>query len=130
MRLYMPFMAALVLFGAVACGASSSSSSSTSGSSSSSSPKATAAQQAAALNKSTCQKISSASFTTKAQATAYVSLLEAQASQAGVDNELASDMMTLSTVLSGHESGVKTLTTAKVTAAQTTLTSACAKWSK
>ena len=38
-------------------------------------------------------------------------------------------MMTLSTVLSGHESGVKTLTTAKVTAAQTTLTTACQKWS-
>ena len=129
MRLYMPFMAALVLFGAVACGASSSSSS-TSGSSSSSSPKATAAQQAAALNKATCQKVSSASFATKAQATAFVSLLEAQASQAGVDNQLAGDMMTLSTVLSGHESGVKTLTTAKVTAAQTTLTTACQKWSK
>ncbi|HEX5291033.1 MAG TPA: hypothetical protein VFX25_19410 [Streptosporangiaceae bacterium] len=122
-------MAALVLFGAVACGASSPSSS-TSGSSSSSSPKATAAQQAAALNKATCQKVSSASFTTKSQATAYISLLEAQASQAGVDNELASDMMTLSTVLSGHESGVKTLTTAKVTAAQSTLTTACQKWSK
>jgi hypothetical protein len=129
MRLYMPFMAALVLFGAVACGASSPSSS-TSGSSSSSSPKATAAQQAAALNKATCQKVSSASFATKSQATAYVSLLEGEASQAGVDNELASDMMTLSTVLSGHESGVKALTTAKVTAAQSTLTTACQKWSK
>jgi hypothetical protein len=129
MRLYMPFMAALVLFGAVACGASSSSSSSTSGSSSSSTPKPTAAQQAAAINKATCLKVSSASFTTKAQATAYVSLLEAQASQAGVDNTLAGDMMTLSTVLSGHESGVKTLTTAKVTSAQTALTTACQKWS-
>jgi len=127
MRLYMPFMAALVLFGAVACGASSSSStSSTSGSSSSSKP--TAAQQAAAVNKATCQKVTSASFTTKAQATAYLSLLEAQASQAGVDNTLASDMMTLSTVLSGHESGVKSLSTAKVTSAQTALTTACQKW--
>jgi hypothetical protein len=126
MRLYMPFMAALVLFGAVACGASSSSSSSTP--SSSSSAKPTAAQQAAAVNKATCQKVTAATFTTKAQATAYVSLLEAQASQAGVDNTLASDMMTLSTVLSGHESGTKTLTTAKVTSAQTALTTACQKW--
>jgi hypothetical protein len=126
MRLYMPFMAAMVLFGAVACGASSSSSSPASGSSSSSKP--TAAQQAAAINKATCQKVSSGSFSTKAQATAFVSLLEAQASQAGVDNTLSGDMMTLSTVLSGHEAGAKALTTAKVTAAQTTLTTACQKW--
>jgi hypothetical protein len=131
MRLYMPFMAALVLFGAVACGASSSSStSSTSGSSSSSSSKPTAAQQAAAINKATCQKVTSAAWSTKSQATAYISLLEAQASQAGVDNTLSSDMMTLSTVLTGHEAGTKTLTTAKVTAAQTTLTTACQKWAK
>jgi hypothetical protein len=127
MRLYMPFMAALVLFGAVACGASSSSSSSTSSSSSSSKP--TAAQQAAALDKTTCLKVTSASFTTKTQATAYISLLEGQASQAGVDNGLASDTMTLSTVLSGHESGVKTLTTAKVAAAQAKLKTTCQKWS-
>jgi hypothetical protein len=126
MRLYMPFMAALVLFGAVACGASSSSSSSTSGSTSSSKP--TAAQQAAAINKATCQKVTSASFATKAEATAYISLLEGQASQAGVDNTLAGDMMTLSTVLTGHEAGEKTVTPAKVTSAKTTLTTACQKW--
>ena len=128
MRPYMPFMAALVLFGAVACGASSSSSSGSSPSSSSSSAKPTAAQQAAALDKATCLKVTSASFATKAQATAFVSLLEGQASQAGVDNDLASDMMTLSTVLSGHESGVAALTTAKVTAAQTKLKTTCQKW--
>jgi hypothetical protein len=126
MRPYMPFMAALVLFGAVACGASSSPSSSPA--SSSSSAKPTAAQQAAALDKATCLKVTSAAFTTKAQATAYVTLLEAQASQAGVDNDLASDMMTLSTVLSGHEAGDKTLTTAKVTTAQTKLKTTCQKW--
>jgi hypothetical protein len=127
MRPYMPFMAALVLFGAVACGASSSSSSS-SPSTSSSSAKPTAAQQAAALDKATCLKVTSASFTTKAQATAFITLLEGQASQAGVDNALASDMMTLSTVLSGHESGVAALTTAKVTAAQAKLKTTCQKW--
>ena len=126
MRPYMPFMAALVLFGAVACGASSSSSPSNSGSSKS--PKPTAAQQAAAVDKATCLKITSATFATKAQATAYVSLLEGQASQAGVDNTLAGDMMTLSTVLSGHESGVAALTTAKVTAAQAKLKTTCQKW--
>jgi hypothetical protein len=126
MRPYMPFMAALVLFGAVACGASSSSSSPTSGSSSSSKP--TAAQQAAALNKATCQKVTTASFTTPTEAKSYVSLLEAQASQAGVDNALASDMMTLSTVLSGHEDGVKSLSTAKVTAASSKLKTTCQKW--
>ena len=126
MRLYMPFMAALVLFGAVACGASSSSPSSTSSSSSSSKP--TAAQKAAALDKATCLKVTSASFTTKAQATAFISLLEGQASQAGVDNGLASNMMTLSTVLSGHESGVKALSTAKVAKAQATLKTTCQKW--
>jgi hypothetical protein len=128
MRPYMPFMAALVLFGAVACGASSSSSNSPSGSGSS--PKVSAAQKAAALDKATCQKVATVSYTTKQQATAYVSLLEAQASQAGVDNQLASDMMTLSTVLSGHESGVASLSTAKVSAAQTKLQSTCQKWSK
>jgi len=130
MRLYMPFMAALVLFGAVACGASSSSSSSTSGSGSGSgsSSKPTAAQQAAALNKATCQKVTSASFTTKSEATAYISLLEGQASQAGVDNTLAGDMMTLSTVLTGHEAGEKSITPAKVTSAKTALTTACQKW--
>ena len=129
MRLYMPFMAALVLFGAVACGASSSSSSpSTSGSSSSSSAKPTAAQQAAAVNKATCQKVTSASFATKAEATAYISLLEGQASQAGIDNTLAGDMMTLSSVLTGHEAGEKTITPAKVTSAKTALTTACQKW--
>jgi hypothetical protein len=127
MRPYVPFMAALVLFGAVACGASSSSSSS-SPSTSSSSAKPTAAQQAAALDKATCLKVTSASFTTKAQATAFITLLEGQASQAGVDNALASDMMTLSTVLSGHESGVAALTTAKVTAAQAKLKTTCQKW--
>jgi hypothetical protein len=126
MRPYMPFMAALVLFGAVACGASSSSSNSSSGSSSS--PKVSAAQQAAALNKATCQKVATAAYTTKSQATAYVTLLESQASQAGVDNTLASDMMTLSTVLSGHESGVASLNTARVAKAQTTLQTACQKW--
>jgi hypothetical protein len=127
MRPYMPFMAALVLFGAVACGASSSSSTpSTSGSSSSSKP--TAAQQAAAINKATCQKVTSASWSTKPQATAYISLLEGQASQAGVDSTLSGDMMTLSTVLTGHESGAKTLTTAKVAAAQAVLTTVCKKW--
>jgi hypothetical protein len=128
MRPYMPFMAALVLFGAVACGASSSSSPASSGSSSSSSAKPTAAQQAAALDKATCLKVTTAAFATKSQATAYISLLEGQASQAGVDNALASDMMTLSTVLSGHESGVKTLSTAKVTAAQSKLKATCQKW--
>ena len=128
MRLYMPFMAALVLFGAVACGASSSSSPSTSGSSSSSSAKPTAAQQAAAVNKATCQKVTSASFATKAEATAYISLLEGQASQAGIDNTLAGDMMTLSSVLTGHEAGEKTITPAKVTSAKTALTTACQKW--
>jgi hypothetical protein len=128
MRPYMPFMAALVLFGAVACGASSSSSSSTSGSSSTSSSKPTAAQQAAALNKATCLKVTTASFTTPTQAKTYVTLLEAQASQAGVDNALASDMMTLSTVISGHEDGVKSLTTAKVTAASAKLKTTCQKW--
>jgi hypothetical protein len=126
MRPYMPFMAALVLFGAVACGASSSSSPASSGSSSSAKP--TAAQQAAALDKATCLKVTTAAFATKSQATAYISLLEGQASQAGVDNALASDMMTLSTVLSGHESGVKTLSTAKVTAAQSKLKTTCQKW--
>jgi hypothetical protein len=126
MRLYMPFMAALVLFGAVACGASSPSSSSTSSSSSSSKP--TAAQKAAALDKATCLKVTSAAFTTKAQATAFISLLEGQASQAGVDNDLASNMMTLSTVLAGHESGAKALTTAKVAKAQATLKTTCQKW--
>ena len=126
MRPYMPFMAALVLFGAVACGASSSSSSPTSGSSSSAKP--TAAQQAAALNKATCQKVTTASFTTPTEAKSYVSLLEAQASQAGVDNTLASDMMTLSTVLTGHEAGEKSITPAKVTSAKTALTTACQKW--
>jgi hypothetical protein len=125
----MPFMAALVLFGAVACGASSSSSSpSTSGSSSSSSAKPTAAQQAAAVNKATCQKVTSASFATKAEATAYISLLEGQASQAGIDNTLAGDMMTLSSVLTSHEAGEKTITPAKVTSAKTALTTACQKW--
>ena len=124
MRPYMPFMAALVLFGAVACGASSSSSSASAGSSA----KPTAAQKAAALDKATCQKVEAASFTTKAQATAYIQLLEAQASQAGVDNTLSGAMMNLSTVLSGHESGVKALTTAKVTTAQTALKTACQKW--
>ena len=128
MRPYMPFMAALVLFGAVACGASSSSSPSTSGSSSSSSAKPTAAQQAAAVNKATCQKVTSASFATKAEATAYISLLEGQASQAGIDNTLAGDMMTLSSVLTGHEAGEKTITPAKVTSAKTALTTACPKW--
>ncbi len=130
MRPYMPFMAALVLFGAVACGASSSSSSSTSSSSASSKPTAAQlAAKAAALDKATCLKVTSAAFTTKAQATAYVSLLEAQASQAGVDNDLASNMMTLSTVLTGHESGAKALTTAKVAKAQATLKTTCQKWS-
>ena len=128
MRPYMPFMAALVLFGAVACGASSSSSPSTSGSSSSSSAKPTAAQQAAGVNKATCQKVTSASFATKAEATAYISLLEGQASQAGIDNTLAGDMMTLSSVLTGHEAGEKTITPAKVTSAKTALTTACQKW--
>ncbi len=51
-----------------------------------------------------------------------------QASQAGVDNALAGDMMTLSTVLSGHESGVAALTTAKVTTAQAKLKTTCQKW--
>jgi hypothetical protein len=37
-------------------------------------------------------------------------------------------MMTLSTVLTGHESGAKTLTTAKVAAAQAVLTTVCKKW--
>jgi hypothetical protein len=126
MRLYMPFMAALVLFGAVACGASSSSSSSPS--SSSSSPKVTAAQKAAALDKATCLKVVSAAYATKAQATSYIQLLEGQASQAGVDNDLASDMMTLSTVLSGHESGPATTPTAKVVTAQAKLKTTCQKW--
>ena len=129
MRPYMPFMAALVLFGAVACGASSSSGSSTTPHATSS--KATAAQaakKAAALDKATCLKVMAGSYTTKAQATAYVTLLEGQASQEGVDNTLASNMMTLSQVLSGHESGVKALTTAKVAGAQGTLKTTCAKW--
>jgi hypothetical protein len=128
MRPYMPFMAALVLFGAVACGASSSSSSTTSGSGSGSSAKPTAAQKAAALDKATCQKVLSGSYATKAQATAFVQLLEGQASQAGVDNGLASDMMTLSTVLTGHESGAAALTTAKVATAQAKLKTTCQKW--
>jgi hypothetical protein len=126
MRPYMPFMAALVLFGAVACGASSSSGSSTTPHASSS--KATAAQKAAALDKATCLKVMAGSYDTKAQATAYVTLLEGQASQEGVDNTLASNMMTLSQILSGHESGVKALTTAKVASAQNTLKTTCAKW--
>jgi hypothetical protein len=126
MRPYLPFMAVLVLFGAVACGGSSSPSSS---SSASTSHKPTAAQQAAVLNKATCQKVASyPAYATKSQALAYVSFLEGEASQAGVDNTLASDMMTLSTVLSGHEAGAATLTTAKVTTATATLTAACKKW--
>src|SRR3984957_1949911 len=86
MRPYMPFMAALVLFGAVACGASSSSRSSASPS------RATAAQapkKAAALDKATCLKVMAGPYDTKAQATAYVTVLEGQASQEGVDNTLA-----------------------------------------
>lgn len=126
MRPYMPFMAALVLFGAVACGASSSSSPSNSGSSKS--PKPTAAQQAAAVNKAACLKITSASFATKAQATAFVSLLEGQASEAGVDNTLAGDMMTLSAVVSGHEAGTKGFSTAKLNTAQATVKTDCQKW--
>jgi hypothetical protein len=126
MRPYMPFMAALVLFGAVACGASSSSSSTTSHSSSSSKP--TAAQKAAALDKATCLSVSSAAYATKTQAKAYINLLEVKASQAGVDNTLAGDMMNVSTILTGHESGVAALTTARVAKAQTTLKTDCQKW--
>jgi hypothetical protein len=121
MRPYMPFMAALVLFGAVACGASSSSSTT-------SSAKPTAAQKAAALDKSTCQKVLAGTYTTKAQATAFIQLLEGQASQAGVDNTLSGAMMNLSTILSGHESGVKALSSARVTTAQQAVKSACKKW--
>jgi hypothetical protein len=126
MRPYVPFMAALVLLGAVACGGSSSPSAPSSGSAS---HKPTAAQQAAAVNKATCKKVASyPAYTTKTQALAYVSFLEGMASQASVDNTLAGDMMTLSTVLSGHESGAATLTTAKVNTALATLQAACKKW--
>ncbi|MGH3273265.1 MAG: hypothetical protein ACRDNZ_02940 [Streptosporangiaceae bacterium] len=127
MRPYMPFMAALVLFGAVACGASTPA---PAPSSSSSAHKLTPAQQDAITNAATCKKLAAyPPYTTKTEALAFVSFLETEANQAGVDNTVAGDMMTLSGVLTDHENGTKTETPAKVAKAMSTLTAACAKFS-
>jgi hypothetical protein len=119
MRPILPFMAALILFGTVACGASASNS----GSGSGSSAKPSAAPTGAALDASVCKAISSYTVSTAAQGQAFAAFLKKEAGMATLNSTIVTQMTTLSNDLSADG-----LTSSKVKGDATVLHTTCASY--
>jgi hypothetical protein len=121
MRPILPFMAALILFGAVACGSSASGS----GSGSGSSAKPSAPPTGAALDAKVCQAVSSYPVSTTAQGQAFASFLKKEATLSTLNSTMVTQMTTLSNDLASLG-----LTSTKVKGDATALHATCATYAK
>lgn len=121
MRPILPFMAALILFGTAACGASASNSGSGSGSGSSHSATPSAPPTGAALDAQVCKAIASYPVSTTAQGQAFAAFLKKEAALSTLDSTMVTQMTTLSTDLAAD--GVKSV---KVKGDATQLHATCA----
>jgi hypothetical protein len=119
MRPILPFMAALILFGTVACGASASNS----GSGSGSSAKSPAPPTGTALDAQVCKAISSYPVSTTAQGQAFATFLTKEAALATLNSTMVTQMTTLSKDLAANS-----LTSTKVKGDATALHATCASY--
>jgi hypothetical protein len=119
MRPILPFMAALILFGTAACGASAANS----GSGSGSSAKPSAPPTGAALDAVVCKAISSYPVSTSAQGQAFAAFLKKEAGMATLSSTIVTQMTTLSNDLAAD--GV---TSVKVKGDATVLHTTCASY--
>jgi hypothetical protein len=117
MRPILPFMAALILFGTAACGASASNPGS------GSSAKSSAPPTGAALDSVVCRAISSYPVSTTAQGQAFAAFLKKEAGLATLSSAMVTQMTTLSNDLMAD--GV---TSVKVKGDATVLHSTCASY--